>query len=487
MKKFLDKDFLLQNKISSRLFHLYAKNEPIFDFHNHLSAKEIYEDIQLGNISNAWLDADHYKWRAMRSCGIPENLVTGKTDDYKRFLSYVATVQSCVGNPLYHWTHLELQRYFGIYEELSFLNAEKIWKKCNEKLQSSDFSCRKLLEMQNVKALCTTDDPVDNLEFHKKIALENQNKKFLIKVLPSFRPDKAFCIEKDDFLEYLCELEKICKKSIHNVKDMIFLLEERLEFFIQNGCLVSDHSLENDFFSQTDEDEVQLIFEKKLKKQTINSVEVAKFKGFVLCELAKLYKKHGIVMQIHIGALRDNCTFLKNRAGINVGSDSLADFNYANELSMLLNKIDFESGLPKMILYNLNPKDSQMLSSMCGNFNWNSEDSKIESEILKKEFFPKPAKIQFGPAWWFCDHKNGIEEQLKIYSQNCALGGFVGMLTDSRSYLSYPRHEYFRRILCNFVGNLVQNGEYPDDEKYLGNMIKNICYKNSCDFFGLKL
>lgn len=485
MKTFLDENFILKTETAQTLFHKYAKNMPIFDFHNHLSAKEIYEDKSLGNLANAWLDGDHYKWRQMRSYGIPENLITGHTSgissevekslDFKRFMAYVYTIQGAVGNPLYHWTHLELQRYFGITDPLTPENAEEVWNKCNEKLASPEYSVRNLLRMQNVKVLCTTDDPADSLEWHKKI----RDDKFEIKVLPSFRPDGAMGIAKSSFTDYIKKLGEISGREIESFADLIMALEDRADFFKEMGSLVSDMSLETDFFVPATYEDADSIFKKALKGKELSSEEVITYQSYLLIQLGVIYKEKGFVMQLHVGAIRDNNKVLLAKAGVNVGNDSLADFNYIAQVGGLLNAINNLSGLPKTVLYNLNPKDNEALATMCGNF-WENEDADISLEEMANG---KPARVQFGPAWWFCDHKDGIAEQLRVYSRTNLLGGFIGMLTDSRSFLSFPRHEYFRRILCNFIGELVENGEYPWNEKQLGKMVEDICWNNAEKFF----
>ncbi len=475
MTGFMTEDFLLQTETSRELFHKYAEKMPVFDFHNHLSAKEIYEDKSLGNLANAWLDGDHYKWRQMRSYGVPENLVTGKTDDFKRFMAYVYTIQGAVGNPLYHWTHLELQRYFGITEPLTPENAEAVWNKCNEKLASPEYSVRNLLRMQNVKVLCTTDDPADSLEWHKKIRDDN----FEIKVLPSFRPDGAMGISKATFCEYIKKLSEVSGRKIETFADLIMALETRADFFKEMGSLVSDMSLETDFFVPATYEDADKIFRKALRGKELSSDEVITYQSYLLIQLGVIYKERGFVMQLHVGAIRDNNKALLAKAGNNVGNDSLADFNYIAQIGGLLDAINNLSGLPKTVLYNLNPKDNEALAPMCGIF-WENEDAEISLEDLKNG---KSSRVQFGPAWWFCDHKDGIEEQLRVYSRTNLLGGFIGMLTDSRSFLSFPRHEYFRRILCNFIGNLVENGEYPWNEKQLGKMVEDISWNNAEKFF----
>ncbi|MCR4899334.1 MAG: glucuronate isomerase [Treponema sp.] len=477
MKNFLDQNFILQSECAQALYHKYAEGEPIFDFHNHLSPQEIYENKSLGNLANAWLDHDHYKWRAMRAAGIPEELITGhirkdgsvKSDeerggsaavikaDYERYLAFVQTLQGCVGNPLYHWSHLELQRYFGITDPVTPQNAREVWDKCNELLAKPDFSPRGLLEKMNVRELCTTDDPLDSLEWHKKIAADWKN----CKVRPSFRPDLALNAENPSFAEYISKLQKIDGTKIMSISDMIAALGRRMDFFKENGCVVSDHSLENDFYLPTKYDDVNYIFEKAWIGKKLRTDELAQYKGWVLTELGKLYAQKGFVMQIHIGALRDQNSAMFDIAGKNIGEDSLQDFNYAPQIGAVLNAIYSAAPGARTILYNLNPKDNEALATMAANFR----------------------NCQFGPAWWFNDHKDGIEEQLRVYARTAPLGCYVGMLTDSRSFLSYPRHEYFRRILCNFIGNLVEAGEFPWQEDSLGSLVQNICYQNAVKFF----
>jgi glucuronate isomerase len=481
MKKFLDDDFLLQTKTARILFHEYAENEPIFDFHNHLSPKEIYEDKPLGNLSNAWLDHDHYKWRAMRAFGIDEGLITGHLNkdgsvksieerggkeaaekaDYERYLSFVKTLEGSIGNPLYHWSHLELKRYFGITEPLTEQNALKIWNKCNELLLKDDYTPRKLLLKMGVRELCTTDDPLDSLEWHKKLSLEWKD----CKVRPSFRPDAVLNPQNKNFGDYISKLQEMDGRKFKSVKDMILALGRRMDYFKENGSVVSDHSLESDFYLPCDESDVDYSFEKAWIGKSLKDEEIQKYRGYVLVELGKLYAQKGFVMQIHLGALRDNNSLMKEQSGINIGEDSLNDFSFISELGSVLNAIYSAEPGAKTILYNLNPKDNEALATMAANFR----------------------NCQFGPAWWFNDHKDGIEEQIRVYSRTSVLRCYVGMLTDSRSFLSYPRHEYFRRILCNYIGNLVENGEYPWQKEVLGKIVKDISCKNAEDFFLKKI
>ena len=490
MTSFMNNDFLLQTDTAKQLYHSFASQEPIFDFHNHLSPMEIFENKSLGNLANAWLDHDHYKWRAMRAAGVPEELITGhirkdgsvKSDeerggkeavekaDYERYLAFVKTLQGCIGNPLYHWSHLELQRYFDVKEPVTEDNAKQIWDKCNALLAQPDFAPRGLLEKMNVKALCTTDDPLDSLEYHKKLAAEWKN----VKVLPSFRPDLAINAENPAYPTYISKLQEMTGIKITNIDDMIKAFGIRMDYFKSCGSVVSDHSLETDFYMPTTKDDVNYVFEKAWIGKKLSHHELAQYKGYVLQELGKLYAEKGFVMQIHIGALRDQNGAMLAAAGKNIGEDSLHDFNFASQIGAVLNGIYSgcnnsafripHSSFPKVILYNLNPKDNDALATMAANFR----------------------NCIFGPAWWFNDHKDGIEEQIRVFARTAVLSSYVGMLTDSRSFLSYPRHEYFRRILCNYIGNLVENGEFPADEKLLGEMVKKISFQNSIDFFNIK-
>ena len=464
MKKFLDENFLLQSEPAQILYHKYAENQPIFDFHNHLIPQEIFENKTLGNLANAWLDHDHYKWRAMRAAGVDESLITGHLTgettaeaDYERYMAFVRTLQLCPGNPLYHWSHLELARYFGITEPVTEANAREVWDKCNALLAKHEFAPRGLLEKMGVRELCTTDDPLDTLEWHRKINTVVSTDSTTLRVRPSFRPDIPLSPDNPDFPSYISRLQELDGTKFQNISDMIAALGRRMDFFKENGSVVSDHSLENDFYLPATYDDVNYIFEKAWIGKKLRPDEIAKYKGWVLVELGKLYAQKGFVMQIHIGALRDNNSAMLKAAGKNIGEDSLNDFNFMPQLGAVLDGI----GECKVILYNLNPKDNEAIATMAANFR----------------------NCQFGPAWWFNDHKDGIDEQLRVYARTAPLGKYVGMLTDSRSFLSYPRHEYFRRILCNFVGNLVEQGEFPWQEEALGALVKRICYQNAVDFF----
>lgn len=467
MKEFMDEEFLLESEVSKQLYFSCAASEPIIDFHNHLNPKEILEDRKYENLTDLWLGADHYKWRAMRFNGVSERLITGNADPYEKFVAWSDTVQNAIGNPLYHWTHLELQRYFDIHIPLSPQTAETIWNLANEKLRSDDYSVRNLLRKQNVKVLCTTDDPIDDLKYHQQL----RKSEFEIQVLPSFRPEKVMEIERKSFPEYIEQLGRVCKKNLTNVMDLLEALEKRLEYFITIGCRVSDHSIEQHFYKEASMEVVNQIYQNALLGITPDEHQSAIYKGFLLREMGKLYAKHDVVMQLHIGALRNNSDRMFKILGKDSGFDSTNDFQICQELSSLLNSMDIENMLPKTILYCLNPKDAETLATMSGNFTGN------ESGIR--------GKVQVGTSWWFCDHKTGIEQQIETIAHSGLLSAFVGMLTDSRSFLSFPRHEYFRRILCNIVGKWVENGEYPYDMEYLKDMICNICGKNAETFFSL--
>ncbi len=456
---------MLSNETAKTLFTEVEK-APIIDFHNHLNPKEIYEDNCFDNIAQVWLGGDHYKWRAMRMGGVSEELITGDGAPFDKFMAWADTVQNLIGNPLYHWTHLELQRYFGITKPLSPDTAKEIWDECNAKLKTKEYSVRNLLRMQNVSVLCTTDDPADTLEWHKKIREDG----FEIKVYPSFRPEKAVGIEKEGFADYIARLSEASGVKITDVKSLITALENRLDFFIENGCRVSDHSLENDFYIPADYDEVNALFDSRMHGNILSEEEAGKFHGYLYVELGKLYNRKNIVMQLHIGAIRNNSTRFFEKLGVDHGFDSLNDFNYAPQLSALLNAMDYTDELPKVILYCLNPKDTEMLAAMAGNFCSNEQGIK--------------GKVQLGAAWWFCDHKNGMERQIEAMSDVGLISTSVGMLTDSRSFLSFPRHELYRRILCNKIGSWVENGEYPWDKEYLTKLVKRICGINAVEYFG---
>lgn len=464
---FINDNFILRNETARKLYHEHAEKLPIIDFHNHLNPQEIYEDKTYENLTEVWLGGDHYKWRAMRANGVSEKLITGSGDAYDKYLAYADTIESAFGNPLYHWTHLELKRYFDIDETLDSVSAEEIWNKTSEKLKDPDFTVQNLLRKQKVEVLCTTDDPADDLIWHKKIK-ESVND---IKVIPSFRPGNAIDIEKDSFVAYMKRLGEAAGIEITCFDDLLRALSIRLEYFMEMGCRVTDHSLECDFYRQTDRSEIDRIFRKKLAGEEISLEEAASYRGGLVTQLGMIYHDKGLVMQLHIGALRNTSERMFEKIGADTGYDCLNDFNYAVQLAGLLNGMDKEDRLPRTILYALNPKDMPMLAAMAGNFQGNEEGIK--------------SKVQLGSAWWFQDHMNGMRNQLEVLSDVGLLSGFIGMLTDSRSFLSFPRHEYFRRILCDMVGEKVEAGEFPADMDLLGKMIEDICYYNAKRYFGL--
>lgn len=468
MKKFMDDNFLLESETAEKLYHKYAKEMPIYDYHCHLSPKEIYEDKKFRNITEAWLGGDHYKWRAMRSNGVEEKYITGDSEDYDKFMAWARTLPKAIGNPLYHWTHLELQRYFGIRETLSEKTAKTIWEKANNLIVNSDFSARNLIKKSNVKVICTTDDPIDNLEYHIKL---KEDKDFSVKVLPTFRPDKAVEIKKDDFTSWIKKLSNISTMQINDYFGLKEALKSRIEFFHRVGCRISDHGLIDVPYAEGTEEEVSEIFLKALNNIEITKLEEDKYKTNMLHFFGKEYAKYKWTMQIHFGALRNNNTNMFKKLGADTGFDSINDSNVAYEISRILDSLEKENSLPKTILYTLNPKDNYVLGTMLGNF---------QGEGIK-------GKIQFGSGWWFNDNKDGMIEQMKALGNLGLLGNFVGMLTDSRSFLSYTRHEYFRRIMCNLIGQWVEKGEYPYDEELLEELIKGISFNNAKEYFGIEL
>jgi len=466
MKKFMDEDFLLNNETAVKLFHDYASKSPIFDFHCHLNPKDIYEDIRFKNITEVWLYGDHYKWRLMRSNGVDERYITGDADDYSKFLEFAKTIPMAIGNPVYHWTHLELQRYFGINELLNEKTAPMIWEKVNSMLNSSEFSVRNIIKKSNVKILCTTDDPTDSLEYHK---LLKEDDSFNVKVLPAFRPDKGINIDKDDFKDWVKKLSEVCGKAIESYDDYLDALNSRLEFFDSYGCRLSDHALDFVAYEESTKEEVDEIFKKALKGEKLSQIEVDKYKTSVLQFLGKRYKELGWAMQLHIAALRNTNTRMFKKLGPDTGYDSINDVNIAYPLSKLLDSLESTGSLPKVILYTLNPKDNYVLAALMGSF---------QGEGI-------PGKMQFGSAWWFNDNIDGMTEQMKTLANVGLLSKFVGMVTDSRSFLSYPRHEYFRRILCNLIGEWAEKGEVPDDMDLLGKIVQDISFNNAVNYFGV--
>lgn len=465
MKTFMDENFLLMNETAQELYNNYAKKMPIIDYHCHISPKEIAEDKKYDNITEIWLGGDHYKWRAMRARGIDESYITGDKPAKEKFLKWAETVPYTVGNPLYHWTHLELKRFFGIDQLLSPETAEEIWEEANNKLKNK-LSVRNLIKMSNVEVICTTDDPIDSLEYHRQI---QEDDSFDVKVLPAFRPDKAINIELDWFVDWNKKLSETVNQPLNELEQFENALEQRIQFFNQMGCIVSDHALDVVVFDEVTYEEANEIYKKGLKRKELTPQEIKKYKGYMMMFFGRAYTKYGWVMQLHIGALRNNSSRMLRELGPDTGFDSINDQPIAIDLSRLLNKLDDTNELPKTILYCLNPRDNEVLATMAGNF----QGGNI------------PGKIQFGSGWWFNDQKDGMERQMEALSQLGILSTFIGMLTDSRSFLSYTRHEYFRRVLCNKLGTYVEEGQYPNNVEILGEIIQNISYYNALKYFGI--
>ncbi len=464
MKKFLDEQFLLQNKTAQRLYHEFAKGMPIIDYHCHLPPDQIAQDINFQNLTQVWLYGDHYKWRAMRTNGVDESFCTGSATDYEKFGQWAATVPYTLRNPLYHWTHLELQRYFNVYEILSPASARKVYDYCTEKLQTQEYSVRNLLRKMNVSVVCTTDDPIDSLEHHKKINDDG----FEVKILPAYRPDKAMTVDDPaTFKKYVQKVEAASNVSISNYNDYLNALKKRHNFFASMGCSVSDHGLEQIYADDYTENEIKGIFEKVIAGSMLCREEITKFKSAMLVEFARWDWEKGWVQQYHLGALRNNSRRAMKQLGADTGWDSIGDFSQAQALAKFLDRLDADNQLAKTILYNLNPGDNELMATMAGNFN----DGSVAG------------KIQFGSAWWFLDQKDGMTKQINALSNMGLLSRFVGMLTDSRSFLSYPRHEYFRRLLCSLFGEEIENGELPDDIDWIGKVIQDVCYYNARNYF----
>ena len=468
MKKFMQNDFLLSTATAEKLYKDYAEKTPIVDYHCHLVPAEIAENKQFKNITEAWLYADHYKWRAIRACGFEEKYVTGGASDYDRFKAWAATMPNLLGNPLYHWTHLELARYFDIHTPLNEKTCDEIWEKCNAALASGKMGAKDLIKMSDVKVICTTDDPADTLECHEKIAAD---KDFDTKVLPAFRPDKAVNIEKDGFKEYIADkLSKSYGSSIQCLDDHLAAMLKSLDHFEKLGCKTSDHGMDYVPYEPCTAKEADEIFKTALSGKKLTAEQADKYKTFMLSFFASEFTKRDWVMQIHYGVIRNQSS--KNFAllGPDAGFDTIAGYDCVRNALRLLDSFETAGNLPKMVFYSLNPVENAAIDAMCGCFQGN--DKKIRS------------KIQHGSAWWFNDHVEGMREQLKTFAATGVLANFIGMLTDSRSFLSYTRHDYFRRILCDYVGSLIENGEYPDDIEAAGQIIYNISYKNAVDFFG---
>ena len=464
---FINDDFILTNKTAKRLYHDYAENMPIIDYHCHINPKEIYENKRFKNITEIWLGGDHYKWRLIRSNGVPENEITGDADDYTKFLRFAEMLPRAIGNPMYHWNHLELKRYFDYDGILSEKTAKEVWNLCNEKLASDDMSACSIIKKSNVKMIGTTDDPIDSLEWHKKIAEEGV---CTAQVLPSFRPDKAVNIDKAGFADYIKALSKAADMPIKCVADVKAALIKRLDFFCEMGCKATDHGLDYIPFEIGTEKEIDAAFKAVMKGEAITANQADMYKTSLLVCLGKEYAKRGIVMQIHYSVQRNTNTAMFNKIGADTGFDTISNRPCSEALTALLNALAIDGLLPKTIVYSLNPHDNEMIDTVIGAFQGTEASG----------------KIQHGSAWWFSDTKSGMETQLKSLANLSVLGNFVGMLTDSRSFLSYTRHEYFRRILCNVLGTWVENGEYPADMETLGKIVQDICYNNAARYFGIE-
>ena len=465
MKAFMDKDFLLSSETSQKLFHEYAENMPIVDYHCHINPQEIAEDRKFENITQVWLGGDHYKWRQMRSNGVDEYYITGGASDREKFQKWAETLEKAIGNPLYHWSHLELQRYFGYTGHLCGETAEEVWNLCNAKLQEDGMSVRNLIRQSNVKLICTTDDPVDSLEWHKKLAEDDT---FEVKVLPAWRPDKAMNLEKPEYVDYIKTLSEVSGIEVKDFASMKEAILNRMDFFDSMGCSVSDHALEYVMYAPASEEEVDAIFKKALAGEGVSREEEMKFKMAFMQFVARAYHKKNWVMQIHYGCKRDNNALMYAKLGSDTGFDCINNYAPSAQTADFLNSLIATDELPKTILYSLNPCDNEAIGTILGCFQGTEA----------------AGKIQQGSAWWFNDHKTGMIAQMTSLAILGLLSNFVGMLTDSRSFLSYTRHEYFRRILCELIGGWVENGEYPADYKVLEKIVKGISYDNAVKYFG---
>lgn len=460
----MDEDFLLQTETAKELYHKHAAKMPIFDYHCHINPKQIADDIQFENMTQIWLYGDHYKWRGMRTNGVDERYCTGDASDWEKFEKWAETVPNTLRNPLFHWTHLELKKFFGIDKLLNPSTAKEIWDECNAKLQTPGYSVRNIIRMANVHTICTTDDPIDSLEDHRRIKADG----FEVAVLPAWRPDKAMAVENSEtYNQYIDKLAEAAKLEIHSFENFMEALDNRHQFFHDNGCRLSDHGLETFIAEDYNQNEIDDIFVKIRGGVDLSHEEILKFKSCMLYEFGIMDHSRGWTQQFHVGALRNNSTRLFKKLGPDVGLDSIGDFEMAKPMSKLLDRLDMNDQLTKTILYNLNPRDNELIGTMIGNF----QDGSV------------PGKMQFGSGWWFLDQKDGMEKQINALSNLGLLSRFVGMLTDSRSFLSYVRHEYFRRTLCNILGSDVENGEIPHDMELLGKMVEDICFNNAKEYF----
>ena len=468
VKTFMDENFLLSTQTARKLYHEYAENMPVLDYHCHINPQEIYEDRKFENITQVWLGGDHYKWRQMRSNGVEEKYITGDATDREKFQKWAETLEMAIGNPLYHWSHLELKRYFGYEGWLNGETAEEVWNICNEKLAQDDMTVRNIIRKSNVTYIGTTDDPVDSLEWHRKL-LEDET--FDVQVIPSWRPDKAMNLDKPEYTDYIDRLSKISGTGINSFASLLEALKIRMDYFAAAGCSVSDHGLEYVMYAPAAPDEVEAIFKKRMEGNLPSREEELKFKTEFMLAMGREYNRRDWVMQLHYGCKRDNNTLRYEELGPDTGYDCINNFAPSSDMTDFLDALNVTDELPKTILYSLNPNDNAAVGTILGCF----QNAKTAG------------RVQQGSAWWFNDHKSGMTEQMTTLANLGLLGNFIGMLTDSRSFLSYTRHEYFRRIMCELIGGWVENGEYPADYKVLEKIVKGISYNNAVRYFGFKL
>jgi len=468
MQPFMDKDFMLNTDTAKQLYHDFAEDMPIVDYHCHINPQEIYEDRKFDNITQVWLGGDHYKWRQIRSNGVDEKYITGNdSTDREKFQAWAETMPKLIGNPLYHWSHLELRKYFGFQGHLNGDTAEEVWNLCNAKLQEDGMSVRNLIRQSNVKVICTTDDPVDSLEWHEKIAADAS---FDVQVLPAWRPDKAMNVEKPTYADYIATLSKVSGISVTDFASLKEALKNRMDYFAKHGCCVSDHALEYVMYVPTDEDELNAVLAKSLHHGAVTKEEELKFKTAFMLFVAKEYHRMGWAMQLHYGCKRDNNAYMFEKMGADTGFDCINNYAPSAQMADFLNALSATNEIPKTIIYSLNPNDDASIGTILGCFQ-----------------SPETAgKLQQGSAWWFNDHFKGMTDQMTSLANLGCFGNFIGMLTDSRSFLSYTRHDYFRRILCRLIGGWVEEGMYPNDQKALESIIKDICFNNAVNYFGFK-
>ncbi len=468
MREFMDKDFLLETETAKALYHNYAAKLPIIDYHCHVSPKDIAEDKQYNNITELWLGGDHYKWRAMRCCGVDEEYITGSASDYDKFKAWCTVVPKLIGNPLYHWSHLELRRYFDCELIINEDNCDDIWTICNEKLRDPSMSVRNIVKNSGVEVVCTTDDPIDSLEWHKML---RDDASFPVRVLPAFRPDKAFAVDKPGFASYIAKLSEVSGINITDIDSLKLALMQRLDHFSEYGCKTADHALDAYEFGEASNYELTEIFKKAVASDGcgMSKEDTAKIRTELLAFLAAQYKCRRWVMQIHFGVLRNQNTRMFNKLGPDTGFDTIGNYDMISHLLRLLDKAEAKAQLPRTIIYSLNPSDNAAVGTLCGCFQSSGDG--------------KPLVVQ-GSAWWFNDHLEGMRRQMTDLANLFPLGKFLGMLTDSRSFISYTRHEYFRRILCDLIGKWVEKGEYPLDVDSLAEIVVDICYNNTKSYFG---